>query len=84
MIIDSSIQGGGFGSRLLNLAKESNLALNGWVIDNDNELKQNGELYKSPIGFYRKNGFGILTDLKFDYQNIQGIKVKWQNPVFNK
>jgi len=78
MLLDSTLQGQGWGSKLLNLAKEDNLELNGWVIDNDNEPKQNGENYKSPIGFYRKNGFEIRTDIQSKKKNINGIKVIWK------
>jgi hypothetical protein len=52
--------------------------LNGWVIDNDKEPKQNGETYKSPIGFYRKNGFEIRSDIQLKKKGINGIKVTWE------
>lgn len=79
MLLDSSLQGQGWGSKLLNLAKKHNAELNGWVIDNDNEPKQNGEKYKSPIGFYRKNGFEIRMDIQLKKKNINGIKVTWKS-----
>lgn len=79
MLLDSSLQGQGLGSRLLKLAKERNSELNGWVIDNDNELKQNGVNYKSPIGFYLKNGFEIRTNIRLKKKNINGIKVIWKS-----
>jgi hypothetical protein len=79
MLLDSSLQGQGWGSKFLNLAKERNVELNGWVIDNDSELKQNGETYKSPIGFYRKNNFEIRTDIQLKKKNINGIKVTWKS-----
>lgn len=56
MLIDSSLQGQGWGSKLLSLAKECNSELNGWVINNNNELKQNGESYKSPVSFIERTG----------------------------
>jgi GNAT superfamily N-acetyltransferase len=79
MLLDSSLQGQGLGSKFLNLAKERNSELNGWVIDNDNEPKENGENYKSPIGFYRKNGFEIRTDIQLKKKSINGIKVIWKS-----
>ncbi len=79
LLLDYSLQGQGWGSKFLNLAKERNSELNGWVIDNDNELKQNGENYKSPIGFYRKNGFEVRTDIQLKKKNINGIKVTWKS-----
>lgn len=78
MLLNASLQGKGWGSKLLNLAKAYNSALNGWVIDNDTEPKQNGENYKSPIAFYRKNGFEILSNIQWKKNNINGIKVRWQ------
>lgn len=54
MLIDSKLQGRGLGSKFLDLAKRRNTELNGWVIDHDKELKENGTYYKSPIGFYLK------------------------------
>ena len=79
MLVDSSLQGQGWGSRFLNLAKERNTELNGWVIDNDREPKQNGETYKSPIGFYLKNRFEVRTDIQLKKKNINGIKVTWKS-----
>jgi hypothetical protein len=77
MLLDSSLHGLGWGSKFLNVAKKRNTELNGWVIDNDEELKQNGENYKSPIGFYIKNGFDIRTDIQKKKKNINGIRVIW-------
>jgi len=79
MLLDSSLQGQGWGSKFLNLAKAQNTELNGWVIDNDNEPKHNGENYKSPIDFYRKNDFEIRMDVQLKKKNINGIKVTWKS-----
>ncbi len=79
MLLDASLQGQGWGSKFLNRAKANHSELNGWVIDNNKTLKKNGQPYKSPIGFYRKNGFAIREDVKFDNKGIQGIKVTWKS-----
>ncbi|MCW5909980.1 MAG: GNAT family N-acetyltransferase [Cyclobacteriaceae bacterium] len=79
MLLDSSLQGHGWGSKFLNMAKERNSELNGWVIDNNNETKQNGKNYKSPIDFYRKNGFKVRADVQLKKKNINGIKVTWKS-----
>ncbi len=79
MLLDVSLQGQGWGSKFLNLAKERTSELNGWVIDHNNTLKKNGKNYKSPIGFYRKNGFAIREDIQFKKNNINGIKVIWKS-----
>ena len=78
MLLDSKLQGKKLGSKLLALAKKRTSELNGWVIDHDNELKQNGESYRSPVGFYEKNGFSILSDIELELKDIHGIKVKWE------
>lgn len=78
MILDSSLQGKGWGSRFLDRAKERNSVLIGWVIDNSDEPKQNGEPYLSPIGFYRKNGFTVRPDIQTKKKNINGIRVIWE------
>lgn len=79
MLMDSSLQGQGIGSKILSLAKERNSELNGWVIDTNKEPKQNGKNYKSPIGFYRKNDFEIRMDIQLKKKNINGIKVIWKS-----
>lgn len=77
MLLHASLQGKGYGSRLLDHAKIYNSVLNGWVVDNDDQSKQNGSNYRSPLGFYKKNGFEIIPDIQFK-KNIPGIRVRWQ------
>ncbi|MTI89258.1 MAG: GNAT family N-acetyltransferase, partial [Balneolaceae bacterium] len=74
MILDASIQGQGWGSKLLDEAKKSNYELNGWVIDHNTELKANGETYHSPTIFYEKNGFRVLRKNITIKKDIKGIK----------
>lgn len=78
MVLDPSMQGKGWGSKILDRAKKSDSELNGWVIDHNTELKQNGEKYISPIRFYEKNGFRILPDTATIKEGIHGIKVTWK------
>ena len=77
MILDSTLQGKGLGTKLLNKAKETNPELNGWVIDHNKDIKQNGEYYISPIEFYTKNGFKINTETRLELNTISAIKIKW-------
>jgi len=79
MILDADLQGQGWGSKMLKLAKEKNKELNGWVIDNDRLVKQDGSNYRSPIPFYEKNEFKILSDIRLKNKKIDGIKVQWAN-----
>ncbi|MEN8137294.1 MAG: GNAT family N-acetyltransferase [Bacteroidota bacterium] len=78
MIIDSDIQGKGYGVKLMELGKASNETLNGWVITSNDLEKINGEKYKSPIGFYEKTGFQILYDIKSESKLITAIKINWK------
>jgi GNAT superfamily N-acetyltransferase len=76
-IVDSQIQGKGFGSLLLQKLKEKNSALNGWMIDRDSDLKSNGETYKSPAKFYRKHQFILFPHERLGFDKISAIKIKW-------
>ena len=77
ILLDSKIQGQGFGTQLLNLAKEGASELNAWVIDHDNDLKQNGEFYKSPLPFYLKNGFEKLSGIRLELDKLSAVKIRW-------
>jgi GNAT superfamily N-acetyltransferase len=78
MILDASVQGKGFGTALLNQAKQKEQELNGWVIDHNNAKKLTGEFYQSPVDFYKKNGFYILTDTRLENKIISAVKIRWR------
>ena len=73
--VDSKVQGKGKGTFLLNKLKESEDTLNGWVIDHENDVKQNGERYKSPVLFYLKNGFKVYSRLEIPA--LSAAKISW-------
>ncbi|XHP75299.1 hypothetical protein KCTC52924_03065 [Arenibacter antarcticus] len=77
LIIDSKLHGRGFGTKVLNLAKEKETELNGWVIDHSNDRKKNGEIYKSPLRFYLKNGFKKLEENRLELDKITAVRIKW-------
>lgn len=81
IIIDSSLHGKGVGSKILDLAKSSNKELNAWVNDNNTDLKRNGEIYVSPLQFYIKNGFEVLTDIRIETDILSAVKIKWSKTV---
>ena len=81
IIIDSEMQGKGFGSMLLQKLKENNQTLNGWMIDRDSDLKSNGETYKSPGKFYRKHNFTLLAHERMGFDKISAIKISWQQAL---
>ena len=76
-ILDSEIQNRNFGTKILEMAKQNHNELNGWVIESDDYIKANGRTYKSPLLFYKKNGFKIDREIKLNSDGISAIKVHW-------
>lgn len=81
IILSNIIQGRGLGSDLMNRLKKDEQELNGWVIDHDLGIKQNNQLYRSPLEFYTKNKFVILTDQRLEHPNLSAVKVAWMNNI---
>lgn len=77
IIINSKIQKKGLGKCLLEELKSDNAVLNGWVIDHQNDIKKNKEPYYSPIGFYKKNGFKIIPEMRLDNDKLAAVKIFW-------
>ena len=59
------------------MAKEKENSLNAWVIDHNRDLKANGDAYRSPLEFYLKNGFKLLSDIRLELTNISAVQVNW-------
>lgn len=78
MILDSTLQGQGIGSQLLTAAKTVETELNGWATDHNRDIKANGKPYRSPIGFYLKNGFEVLSDTRLEKGLLSTVKIRWQ------
>ncbi|MTH17878.1 hypothetical protein [Flavobacterium sp. LC2016-01] len=78
IILNHQIQGKGNGMLLMNELKNNNISLNGWVVDHQNEIKQNATHYKSPMPFYIKNGFTILTEIRIENEKMSGVKINWK------
>lgn len=81
LIIHHSIQGKGYGALLLDKLKEEEPILNGWVMDSDNEPKQNGEMYRSPLHFYLKNNFILYPEERLKTETMSAVKIQWVKPV---
>jgi hypothetical protein len=77
IILDSKIHGNGFGTEILELARQNENELNGWVIDHSNERKRDGELYVSPLNFYLNSGFKKLSENRLELDKISAVKIKW-------
>ena len=78
IIIDSKIQGKGFGTILLDELKKDKSVLNGWVIDHQNDVKRNNDTYFSPLGFYTKQGFIVNENIRLENDKISAVKIRWE------
>ena len=78
IILSSDIQGKGVGSVLLKKAKAKETELNGWVTDHNNYEKKNGEVYRSPIGFYKKNGFEVVKEERLELEVLSAVRIRWR------
>jgi hypothetical protein len=79
IILSEKVQGKGLGRIMLDELKQVEPILNGWVIDHNNDKKKNGLTYVSPLKFYEKCGFEILTDNRLELDKISAVKIKWTN-----
>jgi len=77
MLLSSDTQGKGFGSRLIQEAQKTESHLNGWVVDDDQHIKNDGSPYRSPVGFYLKNGFSVKKDVRFTSPQLSAVKIIW-------
>lgn len=78
IILDNSLHGKGWGSKLLALAKQKENELNGWFIDHNNDQKKNGTFYQSPLNFYLKNDFKIVSEKRLELEKISAVKINWK------
>ncbi|MCJ0741071.1 GNAT family N-acetyltransferase [Pedobacter montanisoli] len=78
IMISGELQGKGTGTQILNQLKENESELNGWVIDHDDDKKLNGDAYRSPLAFYEKNGFEIISAIRLELETLSAVKIKWQ------
>jgi GNAT superfamily N-acetyltransferase len=77
--IADEVQRQGKGTYLMNKLKTENEILNGWVIDHENDLKANGELYQSPLLFYERNGFQKFPECRLEIPILSAVKITWHS-----
>ena len=77
IILSEKIKGKGFGRKMLDELKQTEPILNGWVIDHNNDKKMNGQYYLSPLRFYEKCGFEIITNDRLELDKISAVKIRW-------
>ncbi|WP_026933313.1 GNAT family N-acetyltransferase [Christiangramia echinicola] len=78
VILKSEFQGKRIGTTLIQEVKKYRTELNGWVISTNDYVKCNDEPYRSPLGFYEKNGFLIHKDKMLKTTKIMAIKISWK------
>ncbi|WP_229734105.1 GNAT family N-acetyltransferase [Flavobacterium orientale] len=77
IILSEKVQRKGFGKKLLDLLKQSEALLYGWVIDHSKDKKRNGNPYLSPLSFYKKCDFVALEEERLELDTISAVKIKW-------
>ena len=78
IIVAERFKGKGLGSQLINELKKQCTCFYGWVIDHSNDIKNDGSIYHSPLSFYTKLNFEILSDIRLNTPIISAVKIKWQ------
>jgi len=78
MLLDQSIHGKGVGSQLLTQVKSRYDEISGWVIDHDKDIRLDGSPYISPVNFYLKNGFEIVSDVRLELDYLSCVKMRWR------
>lgn len=78
VILDEKIHGQGKGTEILNALKENETVLNAWVIDKEEAIKINGQIYKSPLNFYLKNGFLVYPEMRLENEKMSAVKIIWK------
>lgn len=78
IIVNKMYQGKGLGDLLVKNLKKDLGAFYGWVIDHNQDKKQNGETYQSPLLFYVKQGFEVLYDQRIDTDILKAVKIRWR------
>lgn len=83
ILVDETYKDQGLGCQLIGELKKACTSFYGWVIDHNNDLKNDGSVYRSPLPFYIKLNFQVLHDQRIVTPIISAVKVKWQaeNPL---
>lgn len=84
IIVNNKHQGKGLGGLLIDRLKKDLGELYGWVIDHNNDIKENGEFYQTPLSFYINKGFEVLSDQRIDNDLIKAVKIKNKITIFSE
>jgi len=78
MIVEEPYQYQGIGKALMAAMKNSSHQLNGWVIDHNNDLKENGTNYFTKKDYFVKHDFRILADSRLETPSVSAVQIQWQ------
>jgi len=82
MIIDRNYQGLGIGKQVLRLLTSRNKLLFGWAVNEESEYKRlDGSAYVSPLPFYKKFGFSVISSDVLDTTALKAVRIMWQKKV---
>ncbi|MFK7001356.1 GNAT family N-acetyltransferase [Flavobacterium oreochromis] len=81
IILSHTIQGKGIGKMMIKKIQTSENKLFGWVIDHNNSKKSNGEVYISPLIFYKKCGFDVLINERLETEILSAVKIYWNKEL---
>ena len=77
LTVRGDCQGQGKGTLLLDRLKEEHTSLNGWVIDHENDLRRDGQVYHSPLAFYLKNDFTVFPGSRLELPELSAVRIQW-------
>jgi|GEM_PF-116069 putative acetyltransferase len=77
VILSRTLQGQGWGRRLMQRAQQMAPVLHGWVIDQHTELKNDGSVYPSPLPFYEQLGFVVNNSRRLEIPIMSAVHIYW-------
>ena len=79
ILVSGKHQNSGVGSQLIKTLKKHHSKLLGWVIDNNNSLKCDGNFYQSPLTFYLNREFNVVDGVRIDNEILKAVLISWEN-----
>lgn len=79
IILAAEIQGLGYGKRIMEFLQKTENELNGWITDHNHYVKTNGKTYPSPLRFYEKCGFAVLSEQRLVLPQLSAVKIHWKS-----
>ena len=68
----------GTGTALIAKAKEDEEELNGWIVLSEEHKISSGAYYRSPAGFYEKQGFTLNENRSMTARGLESHHIQWK------